>query len=101
MENVQIETFGRKLNGTKDVLPGYVIAEVKIMDEKVISASGNDVHPILRYTGRDLDEVEGTIFEITKAELQQADDYEVDEYTRVMVSCKSGNSVWVYVAADD
>lgn len=31
-EEVQIENFGRELKGTKDFLPSYVLAEVKITD---------------------------------------------------------------------
>ncbi len=30
MENVQKETFGRTLKGTKDILVGYILSEVKI-----------------------------------------------------------------------
>lgn len=100
MEDVQKETFGRILNGSKDILLGYVLSVVKIRDEDVIKASGTDMHPIIRYTGVNSDEVEGTIFEITEVELQQADEYEVEEYMRVMVNFKSGNEAWVYVAAD-
>ena len=94
-----METFGRKLSGTKDILPGYVLTEVKIKDKKVIKASGTNIHPILRFTGNNSDEVEGTIFEITMEELLQADDYEVKEYSRAAVNFKSGNKAWAYIAA--
>jgi len=80
---VQIETFGRILTGEKDTLMGYAPSEVKIKDKDVINTSGTDIHPILKYSGNDEDRVEGTVFEITAAELAEADEYEVEEYLRV------------------
>jgi len=100
LENVQKKTFGRLLSGSKDILRGYVLSEVKIKDEEVIKKSGADIHPILRFTGNDTDEVEGMIFEITEEELEQADQYEVEEYARTRALFKSGNTAWVYVAAE-
>ena len=99
METVQIETFGRKLKGARDILGGYVLSEVKIKDEAVIKTSGTDIHPILKFTGNTSDVVEGAVFEITQAELQQADDYEVEEYIRVEGDFKSGQKAWAYVCA--
>jgi gamma-glutamylcyclotransferase (GGCT)/AIG2-like uncharacterized protein YtfP len=99
MENVQKETFGRILKGTKDILVGYILSEVRIRDKSVIEKSGIDVHPILKFTNNPLDEVEGTIFEVTEQELHQADDYEVEEYVRVEADFKSGEKAWVYAAA--
>jgi len=45
--------------------------------------------------------VEGTVFCITADELLAADDYEVDDYTRVLVPLRSGVRAWVYVVADE
>ena len=99
-ENVQIETFNRKLSGTKDTLLGYRLSEVKIKDEAVIKASGTNIHPILIQTGNMEDEVNGTVFEITKKELSQADGYEVEEYIRILAELKSGKSTWIYASAN-
>ncbi|MFM2482185.1 gamma-glutamylcyclotransferase family protein [Celerinatantimonas sp. YJH-8] len=99
LENVQKETFGRLLTGTKDVLLGYVLSEIRIKDQDVIQKSGTDIHPILKYTGINSDQVEGTIFQITEDELHQADTYEVDEYTRIKGNFKSGISAWIYADA--
>jgi len=99
MENVQIETFGRILDGKKDVLVGYVLSEVKITDKNVIEKSGTDIHPILKPTNNSLDQVNGTIFEITHHELLKADDYEVEEYARIEANFKSGIKAWVYADA--
>lgn len=99
IKNVQKETFGRLLVGKKDTLLGYVLSEVKIKDQDVIRKSGKDIHPILKYTGNQLDQVEGTIFEITQEELEQADSYEVEEYARTNGIFKSGLNAWIYADA--
>ncbi len=101
LESVQIETFGRKLLGEKEVLYGYVLSEVKITDEAVIKTSGMDVHPILKYTGVVSDTVDGTVFELSEKELAQADAYEVEEYTRVEGRFVSGKGAWIYASAQD
>ena len=98
MESVQKETFGRILAGLPDVLLGYVLSEVEITDQQVIEKSGMNRHPILRFTGNKADQVVGTVLEITAEELKQADDYEVEEYTRVKASFQSGESAWIYAA---
>jgi gamma-glutamylcyclotransferase (GGCT)/AIG2-like uncharacterized protein YtfP len=67
----------------------------------VLRESGKAFHPILRYTGNAADEVQGTVFELTDAELAQADDYEVDDYVRVAAQLKSGAQCWIYAAADE
>jgi gamma-glutamylcyclotransferase (GGCT)/AIG2-like uncharacterized protein YtfP len=45
--------------------------------------------------------VDGTVFTITATELAAADDYEVDDYTRVVVRLRSGRQAWVYALADE
>jgi len=89
------------LTGSKDVLQSYVVGEITITDERVLRESGKAIHPILRFTGTQQDEVEGTVFEITDAELAQADDYEVDDYVRVAARLKSGKETWIYAAASN
>ncbi|HOO78720.1 MAG TPA: gamma-glutamylcyclotransferase [bacterium] len=98
-ENVQIGTFGRKLKGSRDTLAGYVLARIRIEDSDVVGRSGTDVHPIIKYTGKRGDRVEGIIFEITEEELEKADEYEVEAYSRVKAAFESGVQAWVYVDA--
>lgn len=97
-KEVQIANFGHELTGSKDVLQGYVVGEIEITDERVLRESGKAIHPILRFTGNQQDEVEGTVFEITDAELAQADDYEVDDYVRLTAKLKSGKDTWIYAS---
>ncbi|MCF6436712.1 gamma-glutamylcyclotransferase family protein [Pseudoalteromonas sp. MMG022] len=97
---VQLDTFGRLLEGEHDTLLGYRVDEVKITDAAVIASSGKDIHPILVRTGDKSDTVKGMVFLITDDELTQADNYEVDEYHRVMATLASGKQCWIYAAAE-
>ncbi|WP_326641469.1 gamma-glutamylcyclotransferase [Streptosporangium sp. NBC_01755] len=94
---VQLSTFGRELDGTPDLLPGYTVTTVEITDPDVIAVSGTARHPIVRATGDLSHAVEGTVFAITDAELAAADDYEVADYRRVFVRLASGVLAWVYI----
>jgi hypothetical protein len=95
---VQRALFGRELAGTPDRLPGYEFSMLPIADSEVAALSGSARHPIVHATGRPSDEVAGTVFEISPAELAAADAYEVDDYTRVLVELASGLRAWVYAA---
>ena len=96
---VQLTTFGRELNGHADAIVGYELGWVTIADPHVIATSGSDRHPILKPSDRPGAAVEGTVFTITEVELAAADEYEVDDYQRVLVPLRSGGQAWVYVFA--
>jgi gamma-glutamylcyclotransferase (GGCT)/AIG2-like uncharacterized protein YtfP len=99
LESVQLATFGRRLVGTADVLPGFAQSMMKIEDPDVVATSGKTHHPVVAFTGRDTDKVAGTVYHITAEELQRADDYEVAAYRRIAASLRSGVRAWVYVDA--
>ncbi|MFV0477265.1 MAG: gamma-glutamylcyclotransferase family protein [Parahaliea sp.] len=101
LESVQLETFGRRLEGVGDTLQGYIVGTVRIRDTEVIRKSGKEFHPILKHTGNPTDEVVGTIFNISSEELAQADEYEVEEYARTSTRFKSGQTAWLYVDATE
>lgn len=98
-EAVQYENFGRKLNGRVDSVVGYVLSTLEIKDPKVVALSGENVHPIIKFTGDTSHTVAGCVFEISEEELQRADSYEVAAYQRVRVTLSSGLTAWAYVAA--
>jgi gamma-glutamylcyclotransferase (GGCT)/AIG2-like uncharacterized protein YtfP len=85
---VQLATFGRRLQGRPDTLVGYRLTTIRIEDED---------HRNLQFTGSASDYVEGTVFEVTMKEIEQADAYEPDGYERVSVKLKSGQDAWVYL----
>jgi hypothetical protein len=70
---------------------------LKIEDPSVVATSGKTHHPIVRFTGRAGDEVAGVMFQVTPAEILDADRYEVAAYLRIGVALKSGRRAWVYV----
>nr|WP_299169530.1 gamma-glutamylcyclotransferase family protein [uncultured Allomuricauda sp.] len=98
MEKVQLETYGRKLMGTKDALSGYSLGEVEIKNQEVLLKSNLKFHPIAIKTNDIYNLVEGHVYEITEEELQETDKYEVGNYKRVLEKFQSGKKAWIYVA---
>lgn len=98
-EDVQMASFGRRLSGRGDAMPGYRQSMLEITDPEVVRTSGKRFHPVVSASGDPRDEVPGTLFEITPAELAAADAYEVSDYKRIAVRLKSGTEAWVYVKA--
>lgn len=99
-ENVQLATFGRKLDGQKAAVPGYEPAQVKIPDPALVTKLGKSHHDNMTATGEASSSVQGTIFEVTEAELAMADTFEAQfDYKRVSVTLASGTDAWVYVHA--
>lgn len=99
LESVQISSFGRRLTGHEDALPGYRKDMIEITDPEVLAKSGEKFHPILVASCNKADKIKGMVFEITAAELQAADSYEVSDYKRVEVLLESGKRAWVYIKA--
>jgi gamma-glutamylcyclotransferase (GGCT)/AIG2-like uncharacterized protein YtfP len=99
-EQVQLETFGRKLIGEKDMLLGYDLKMVEITDPEVLRKSGEKYHPIIEYTGNKENKVKGILFKVTEEEILQADKYEVADYKRIEVEFQSGKKGFIYVKND-
>jgi gamma-glutamylcyclotransferase (GGCT)/AIG2-like uncharacterized protein YtfP len=96
-ENIQLATFGRKLEGEADSLVGYSLRMIQIHDENFVATSGTADHRNLVFTGHTSDCVDGVVFKVTKTELDLADSYEPVGYKRVQVQLKSGATAWVYL----
>ena len=99
LPEVQLAQFKRLLDGEDDAVPGFAQAMVEITDPEVLRKSGQRFHPIVNQTGNPADSVAGKVFAVTPAELAAADEYEVDDYKRVLVTLASGRDAWVYVKA--
>jgi hypothetical protein len=97
LEEVQLETFGRKLEGQPDGLPKYKLVMITIADEDFMVKSGTADHRNLEFTGNGSDVVEGSVLKVTQNELEQADRYEPQGYERVNVQLQSGRNAWVFV----
>ncbi|MDQ6800029.1 MAG: gamma-glutamylcyclotransferase [Acidobacteriota bacterium] len=101
-EDVQLSTFGRRLNGESDQLRGFEQSSVKIEDPQVAAAIGKTHHANVKGNGRDDSRVEGMVFEVSDGELARVDAYEAAFlYRRVAVVLTSGRQAWVYVRAPD
>ena len=97
-EDVQVKTFGRKLQGEKDLLLGYEPSLVKIADPAVAARLGRTHHDNVTPTGDDWSSVQGTVFEVTDDELARADRFEAEfAYQRINGALASGKEAWVYV----
>jgi gamma-glutamylcyclotransferase (GGCT)/AIG2-like uncharacterized protein YtfP len=97
LEEVQRSTFGRRLEGHKDELPGFEQASVAIEDPAIVAATGKSHHANV-VPGKRESRVSGTVFEVTDAELAAADQYERSaDYVRVLLKLATGKQAWVYV----
>jgi hypothetical protein len=97
-EEVQLSTFGRKLAGEKDLLIGYEPSLVKIADPEVAKRLKKLHHDNVSKTGDDWSNVQGTVFEVSDAELLKSDVFEAQfGYKRVTVPLASEKEAWVYV----
>jgi gamma-glutamylcyclotransferase (GGCT)/AIG2-like uncharacterized protein YtfP len=94
--NVQKALYGREIPTVEDSLPGYQLHWLTITDPDVIRTSGSDRHPILQ-RGKAEDSVYGARLELNEIELQQTDEYEVDDYERREVVLSSGITAWAYL----
>lgn len=97
LEKVQLETYGRKLKGIKDILEGFKVDELEITNTSVLQKSGKKFHPIAIPSQNKNDYIKGVIFEITEQELIETDSYEVSDYKRVLKTFKSGKNAWIYI----
>jgi len=99
-ENVQLSTFGRRLDGERDELLGCEPSFVRIDDPQVAATVGTTHHANVTFNGHDESRVPGMVFEITDAELASVDEYEAAFlYKRVTARLASGRHAWVYVDA--
>ena len=99
-ESVQLSTFGRRLSGDRDELPGFEPSSVRIDDPQVVATTGKAHHANVTFTGIANSRVSGTVFEITDAELAKVDKYEAAfSYRRVAATLASDRQAWVYVYA--
>ena len=97
-EGVQLSSFGRRLKGVKDELPGYRVSLVQVTDPGVIAASGRTHHENAIFTGKADDRIPGTLFEVTEAEIAKADHYELlSGYRRIEAVLVSGTKAILYI----
>lgn len=97
LDQVQLSQFGRLLDGTDDVLHGFIVTEIQIRDPAVLDASGMETH--LALVPGEGPPIAGKVFQLSPQELAAADVYESENYVRAWVPLASGTHAWVYVKA--
>lgn len=98
-EQVQLSTFGRRLKGERDALVGFEPTLMKIEDPQVRLATGKTHHANASANGKVESRVDGTVFEVSEAELLRVDKYEkAFFYKRIEANMASGRIAFVYIA---
>src|SRR5258708_15106652 len=92
---VQLELFGRILNGSADMLIGYKVATIEIKDELFLSKGEEKYQQTVVFTNDKNDSIQGTFLEITKEELFLADKYEPDNYKRTKLALESAKQTCI------
>ncbi len=99
-ESVQLSTFGRRLAGHPDTLPGFAPDSVPIRNASLAESTGRYSYANARFTGLPGSCVQGMALALTDDELMVADEYEKSaDYLRIAVVLASGRPAWVYVDA--
>jgi hypothetical protein len=94
---VQQSLFSRVVPSTPDLLAGWTIGEMVIVDPVAIKSSGTNIHPALLRSENSEDVVPGVVLDVTAAELMASDEYERVSFRRISVQLESGRAAWVYV----
>jgi hypothetical protein len=77
LPEVQLANYGRLLEGVADRLPEFHLERLVITNPEVVAVSGIAEHPVAVHTGDRADQVDGTRFALSRAELVATDTYEV------------------------
>jgi hypothetical protein len=97
-EDVQLSTFGRRLDGVADELVGFELSSVKIDDLQIAETLGQTHYANVTHNGRPGSHVAGVALEVTDEELLTADLYEeTASYVRMASTLASGRVAWVYL----
>ena len=93
---VQMQVFGRLLEGDMDILMGYEKVPVEITDPVFIATGANKQQQIAVPSDSG-NGILGMAFILTEEELLLADKYEPVGYKRILVNLQSGIQAWIYV----
>ncbi len=99
-EAVQLAVYGRALRANRDALVGWVRTLIEVPQWHKAAAQGTTHYANLERSQSSSDIIEGTVLEVSDAELAASDGYEDDAgYQRAMITLTSGRRAWVYVSA--
>ena len=84
--HIQMEVFGRELVGEATRLKNYRKIEVIL---------GGVAYPSLQFSPED--SVEGILYKVSLTDLASADEYEGEEYQRILTVVDNGRRAWVFL----
>ena len=97
---MQLSVYGRALRGERDEILHCSRERVAVPPWHKAATSGVVHYENVVFVPDSDCRVEGTVLEITDAELAASDGYEQDaDYVRVETTLASGRRAWVYVSA--
>lgn len=85
---IQKDLFKRELIGWPDTLLGYALSQEKVYGQ----------YPTISKVSNASEQLSGMVYEITTQELNKADAYEGNAYSRILIKLKSRKEAWVYIA---
>jgi len=86
--DIQKDLFHRQLTGSPDSLLEFELSKKKAYGKYLVISKAADSSS----------KVSGMAYEISIEELEQVDNYEGEQYTRVLAQLQSGKKAWVYIA---
>jgi gamma-glutamylcyclotransferase (GGCT)/AIG2-like uncharacterized protein YtfP len=97
---VQLSVYGRVLRGEPDALLHCMRETIAVPPWHKAAASGVTHYANVVFDPDSDSRVEGTVLDLTDAELVASDGYEQEaDYVRVMTTLASGRRAWVYLSA--
>lgn len=96
-EEIQLQLYGRKLQGTDDTLSGYMLKDSNHNGSNMNEKKNTIATQIAIKSQDTSDRIKGQVFEITGKELVQTDRHVVNNYNRILTTTDSGTEVWLYV----
>ncbi|MGY5356111.1 gamma-glutamylcyclotransferase family protein [Wenyingzhuangia sp. IMCC45467] len=99
-EKTQIETFGKPLPSKKDIVKGYKLDNIKVVNPEMVTLMDNNFHPIAKPSNNPNDEIIGTVFELNEDDLAKAEAFtnQCKTIKKIEVTLDSGKKSWMYVA---
>ena len=89
-KSVQLALFNKTLKGNIDSIVGFEKQEITL---------GGITYPILIKNKQSTTNILGTCYTLSEEDLHICDEYEGEEYKRILVVLNSGEKSWVYVAS--
>lgn len=99
-QDLQIQHYGRKLEGIDGALSGYTLKDSTINDVSMTEHSHTTTPQIAIKSKEKSDTLKGMVFEITGEELVETDKMAAPNSNRILATTDAGVEVWVYVESN-